>query len=252
MILEDEFGRRGGAEGNLNAIVGFISELGLRHDPRAGDLVQNFARRMHNHPDPDSTSRSLPFDVQLTEEATGKPISSATIVYQMGESSEDFFPESMKTDSSGHAQILVPIPVADRLHITARAPGYAASSALVLGADILAGTKKSIQLNLSRSIKIGGTVTETSNAPVSKVQLRIRVDAPNASALEVKAWDELIETREDGSWIADFIPAKAEKLTIVFYHQLGPPEAVVLRRDDPGFEDLTKLTATFQLQPAAK
>jgi hypothetical protein len=186
------------------------------------------------------------------EEATGRSISSAAIVYQMGESSEDFFPETVKTDSSGQAQILVRIPVADRVHVTARAPGYAPSSVTVPGADILAGTKKSVQLNLSRSMKIGGMVIDQNHAPVPKVQVRIRVDVPAPSAVEVQAWDELVQTREDGSWSAEFIPAKAEKLTIAFYHQLGPPEAVALSRDDPAFEELTKLTATFQLQPAAR
>ena len=168
------------------------------------------------------------------------------------ESSEDFFPKTMKTDSSGHAQILVRIPVADRVHVTARAPGYATSSVTVPGADILAGTTKSVHLNLSRSMRIGGMVIDQNHTQMPKVQVRIRVDVPAASAVDVQAWDELVQTREDGSWSADFIPAKAEKLTIVFYHQLGPPEAVVLSRDDPAFDELKKLTATFQLQPGAK
>jgi beta-lactamase regulating signal transducer with metallopeptidase domain len=252
MILEDDFGRRGGAEYNLNSIVGLISELGLRNDPRANSLVQTFSRRMHNHPDPDSTSRSVPFDVQLTDESTGKSIAAGTIVYQMGESSEEFFPESMKADSSGKARIMVPIPVADRVHVTARAHGFSPSSVVVSGADIFSGAKKSVQLALSRGIKIGGVVTDLKNAPVPNAQIRIQVDSPVASASEVQAWNELIQTGEDGGWTADFVPAKAEKLTIIIYHQLGPPEAVVLSRADPGFEDLTKLTANFQFQATVK
>jgi hypothetical protein len=143
MILEDEFGRRGSAEYDLNSIVAQLSELGLRNDSRAGSLVQIFSRRRHNHPDPDSASCSVPFDVYVTEAGTGNPGLSATIFYHLGESSEDFFPETMKADSSGHARILVRIPVADRVHVTARAPGCAASRVTVSGADILAGTKKS-------------------------------------------------------------------------------------------------------------
>ena len=91
-------------------------------------MVEAFTRRMHNHPDPESDYRFLPLAVQVADKSSGKPIPGATVDFQLGESNEDFFPEFVKSDSSGHAQIKVQIPVADRVHITARAPGYAASS----------------------------------------------------------------------------------------------------------------------------
>ena len=89
-------------------------------------------------------------------------------------------------------------------------------------------------------MKIGGTVVGQNYTPVPKVQVRIRIDVPAASAVDIQAWDELVQTRHDGSWAADFIPANAEKLTSAFYHEFGPPEAATLSRDDPGFEEFEK------------
>jgi len=252
MILEDDFGRRGGAEHDLNFITGLISELSRRTDPEARDLVQAFSRRMHNRPDPSATAHTLPLAVQVAEASTGKPLSAGEIVYQLGESSEDFFPESTKTDASGQAQISIPIPVPDRVHLTARMPGYAPGSVVLPGAEVVAGTQRSVQLSLSRSIKIGGKLVDAGNIPVSNALVRIRVDSPEQPAPAVRAWDELVETAADGTWTADFIPATAETLTIVFYYHAGSPEAVVLRRTDPGFSELLKQTATFQMLSVGK
>ena len=84
------------------------------------------------------------------------------------------------------------------------------------------------------------------------VQIRVRVDAPESSARQVRAWDDLVQTAADGTWTADFVPATAQSLTIIFYRNYSPPEAVVVSQTDPGFEELTNLTASFQLSSASK
>jgi len=247
MILEDEFGRRGGAEPNLNFIIALITELSLRDDPVAAQLVQNFSRRMHNHPDPESAARFVALDVKVADKEGGNPIGDATIDYQMGESNEDFFPEFVKSDSSGRGQINVQIPIAERIHVTARAPGYAANSATISGQDLLAGTKRAVLLELARSIKIGGVVISQDSAPVANAIVRILFDDGAPAQFQVRPWYDLIQTSADGTWKADFIPPNVQKVTIIVYHPLYKTEAFVTLRDDSRFDELRNFTASFQL-----
>jgi len=252
MILEDDFGRRGGAEPNLNFIIGLINELRLRNEPQATELVEAFSRRMHNHPDPESAYRFLPLDVQVADKTGGKPIPDATIDFQLGESNEDFFPEFVKSDRSGHGQVKVQIPVADRVHITARAPGYAASSMTLPGPEILSGAKALIHLALAPSVKIGGLVVDQDSNPVGNAVLRIIVSNGASDDAPVRGWSDLVQTTNNGGWKADFIPQDAHQVTIVVYDPLYSPKSFSISRNDPRFEELKASNATFQLERAAR
>jgi len=252
MILEDDFGRRGGAEPNLNFIIGLINELGLRNDPQAIGLVETFTRRMHNHPDPESTYRFLPLDVQVADKTDGKPVTEATIDFQLGESNEDFFPEFVRSDGSGRGQVKVQIPVADRVHITAHGPGYAASSMTVAGPEILSGAKAMIHLALVPSIKIGGMIVDQDSNPVGNAVIRILLNDGASANGRVRAWSELVQTTTEGRWKADFIPQDARQLTIVVYDPLYSSKSFNISRNDPRFEELKASRATFQIERTAR
>jgi beta-lactamase regulating signal transducer with metallopeptidase domain len=247
MILEDDFGRRGGAEPNLNFIIGLINELKLRNEPQATELLGSFTRRMHNHPDPENTYRFLPFEVQVADK-NGEPMADATIDFQLADSNEDFFPEFVKTDASGRGQIKVQIPVAERVHITARAPGHAPRSLTVRGQEILSGTKAMVQLALVPAMKIGGAVIDQQSNSVANAVIRIISGDGAPADATVRGWSELVQTTSDGRWTADFIPQDAQKLTVVVYDPLYAARSFVIERNNPQFDELKNLSSTFQLQ----
>jgi len=163
-----------------------ITELSLRNDPEAAEVVQSFSRRMHNHPDPESASRFLPLDVQAADKNGGHPIADATMDYQTGESNEDFFPEFVKSDASGHGRINVQVPIAERVHITVRAPGYAPGSATISGQEILSGKTRSLHLDLMGSIKIGGMVVGPDSAPTPNAVVRILLNEGTPAEFKVQ------------------------------------------------------------------
>jgi beta-lactamase regulating signal transducer with metallopeptidase domain len=252
MVLEDEYGRRGGAERDLNFFIALAAELSRRSEPAAADVVSAFTRRMHNHPDPENASRYIPLQVVVTSKADGTPIPQAIIDSQTGESNEDWLPVTAQTDGSGGGRIDVQIPIAERIHLTARAKGYSAASVTVPGTAILDGTTRTVRLDLARSLKIGGTVTDPDGVAVANAVVRIVADDSAPAVYQVRSWSELLTTSADGAWRADFVPANVQHLTILVYHPHYARQAFVVNRDDSTFTDLKNQNATLQLSAESK
>lgn len=152
--------------------------------------------------------------VLVLDDATGQPIPGATVRLRLADGRRNFRFGEQKATARGDLILDVLLEGPTHRTVEARAPGYLPADAVLNPGPL----PDEVSIRLKAGTRVGGTVLDSRERPVSGAEVRIRRVTRDAAGQFVETRLDTVITDETGRWTTGTIPETPEGLSFVVSH----------------------------------